>query len=897
VTVCAEARRHAVAAQGFQLVQNWPAARAHLDAALSALGTAPPHARRDCREAVADLLVKRGEIGVSEGRPVLARADLEAALREYAALGVHDGPYVSSALTTLGLAYRELGDPDRATVVLQQALELKHRGRESVSSISATYVNVALARQDAGDLGGADRALAAALDLPGLSVDRAARLRQEQAFHLMKRGDFAAALVLLARRLDEIAHLEASGQLPEPSLERAICLGNLGACYDELRDPARARQFLRDAVAARRVRVPGSLALATALSNLAGVLDQPGEAAERHAALTEAVAIAEREGPGSDRLAIVRGALVGFLAERGRPREAVALAERTIAEAPAANRALATVYLTAAVALLDLGERERAEVMVGQALAVCRRVSPHLADLRPVLTVLGRLAHVRADLDAAATYYDDAIAIAERFRAGAAREPGLERAFSRAGDAYHGRIDVAHQRIDSLATATDATLGFAGTNAAFHRAQAQAAFRAAEAFRARSLAEMLSERAPGGRPPAPPDPLHDRLAAIYRMLDGRGPALDARQAAELAAERDALEAEAERRRLRLLADRPQDADRWYPAPCTVREVQARLAPDQTLALFQVTGAGVYLFRVTRDGFAFHRLPAGPAEVSAAVDEVLASCRDRRAAPPDAALGRLDGWLAAPLAGITGQLIVCPDTTLAYLPFEALPRLAGCVVSYTPSATTLVRFADRPRPAPVHEFVGFAVHHTPGLPDLPDADDEVLDAAALFPGATLCGTGAEVTTQTVRRYASGGRYVHVAAHGIVRDDRPIYSGIALPDGFLYAFDMFTWSLCADVVVLSACESAVGEARGGEGIVGLSRALFAAGARAVLLTRWNVRSLAARSLMDAFYRHLATGRQPARALADAVALVRRDQPIEFAHPREWAAFTLIDTAPGG
>jgi CHAT domain-containing protein len=190
-----------------------------------------------------------------------------------------------------------------------------------------------------------------------------------------------------------------------------------------------------------------------------------------------------------------------------------------------------------------------------------------------------------------------------------------------------------------------------------------------------------------------------------------------------------------------------------------------------------------------------------------------------------------------------------------------------------------------------------VEHTPGLPVLSDADAEIREAASRFAGSALCRSGDEVTVQAVRADAPGSRYVHVAAHGVVRDDRPLYSGLALPDGFLHAYDMFTLGLCADVVVLSACRSAVGEARAGEGVVGLSRALFAAGARAVLLTRWNVRSLAAWSLMEEFYRALAAGHSPARALSAAMSEVRRTKPVEFAHPREWAAFMLIDTHLGG
>ena len=205
-----------------------------------------------------------------------------------------------------------------------------------------------------------------------------------------------------------------------------------------------------------------------------------------------------------------------------------------------------------------------------------------------------------------------------------------------------------------------------------------------------------------------------------------------------------------------------------------------------------------------------------------------------------------------------------------------------------------------RHLPVRDFAGFAMDETAGMGDLPGAPTEVREAAANFPGRAVCLVGADATVAAVRAHATGSRFVHFATHGVVNDRRPLYSGLPLAPGgdtsFLHAYEMFSLDLSADVVVCSACETAVGESRAGEGIVGLSYALFAAGAKAVLLSRWPVRDLTALRLMRELYRELARNAPPADALHTALGRARRRHP-GLAHPREWAGFLLLDTSVPG
>ncbi|MBO7940013.1 CHAT domain-containing protein [Streptomyces sp. S9] len=89
----------------------------------------------------------------------------------------------------------------------------------------------------------------------------------------------------------------------------------------------------------------------------------------------------------------------------------------------------------------------------------------------------------------------------------------------------------------------------------------------------------------------------------------------------------------------------------------------------------------------------------------------------------------------------------------------------------------------------------------------------------------------------------------------------------------------------------CETALGRTHAGEGLLGMSRALFHAGARCLVVSLWSVPDTPTRRLMRAFHRHLRHGDPPAVALAAARRQVRRSHPHTYAAPWTWAAFVLV------
>ncbi len=143
-----------------------------------------------------------------------------------------------------------------------------------------------------------------------------------------------------------------------------------------------------------------------------------------------------------------------------------------------------------------------------------------------------------------------------------------------------------------------------------------------------------------------------------------------------------------------------------------------------------------------------------------------------------------------------------------------------------------------------------------------------------------------------------RIVHFATHAMVNSNHPELSGVVLSlvdsggrarEGFLRLHDIYNLRLDSGLVVLSACETALGKEVRGEGIVGLSRGFMYAGAKSVAASLWRVDDKATSDLMKVFYKGiLKDGLQPSAALQSAqVSMIERKGS---SHPFYWAGFTV-------
>jgi CHAT domain-containing protein len=146
--------------------------------------------------------------------------------------------------------------------------------------------------------------------------------------------------------------------------------------------------------------------------------------------------------------------------------------------------------------------------------------------------------------------------------------------------------------------------------------------------------------------------------------------------------------------------------------------------------------------------------------------------------------------------------------------------------------------------------------------------------------------------------SGYRIVHLATHGLIDSERPALSSLVLSlvdprgrrqNGYLRLADIYNLRLDAELVVLSACQTALGKEIRGEGLVGLTRAFIYAGAPRVVASLWQVSDLATAELMKRFYRGMLQQHlSPAAALR--AAQVQMSQDPRWASPYFWAGFVL-------
>jgi CHAT domain-containing protein/tetratricopeptide (TPR) repeat protein len=280
---------------------------------------------------------------------------------------------------------------------------------------------------------------------------------------------------------------------------------------------------------------------------------------------------------------------------------------------------------------------------------------------------------------------------------------------------------------------------------------------------------------------------------------------------------------------------------------------------------------------------------------------------------------------AQLQGKT-NLIIAPDNVIWDLPFQALLTstnrflIEDTAISYAPSLTTLREMTKRRNNQSVNAtsttllalgnpLIGkeTVTRATMRLRDeklapLPEAEQEVKALKQLYgTSRSKVYTGADAREDRVKTEAGQAKILHFAAHGMLNNTSPMYSHLALAegsaneDGLLEAWELMQMDLKADLAVLSACETARGRIGAGEGMIGLSWAMFVAGVPSIVVSQWKVESAGTRDLMVNFHRTLiaqpGTRQKPTKAAALRQAALKLMNNPETRHPFYWAGFVLV------
>ena len=479
------------------------------------------------------------------------------------------------------------------------------------------------------------------------------------------------------------------------------------------------------------------------------------------------------------------------------------------------------------------------------------------------------------------------------------------------------------------------------------------AFEVAARSRARALIDSLEAAQVAPRASAATTELQEQLAAVLADLARvQRRLLDPRLTVE---ERTAAKAELERLELaesdigdRIERADPVFADLRRPHFAALDEVQSALARDQALLSFQVapstdlggeSAGGGWLMVVTRDGARVYRsLERETLRPAVHLFSGLFESRNGAEAAPAAQLAReLLGTAIDDLPAEVTRLVVVPDDAVHQVPFAALragpgvePLVARFEISVVPSATLWLRWSrDRPAPAPAPALI-FADPRLPygadstdsptasapvvrsgvasgalRLPPLKEARREGRRVVADLGPGCLLKVGDEAS-EAFAKASDLGRFsiLHFATHAVIDDDNPsrsavlLAAGDATEDGLLQMREIVALHLAGRIVVLSSCRSASGELLRGEGVMGLARAFFQAGAHVVVASLWPLADADAADLFDRFYLHLADGASVAAALAAA----QRDRRAAGAPAYAWAGVVALGDGdqvpvPGG
>ncbi len=366
--------------------------------------------------------------------------------------------------------------------------------------------------------------------------------------------------------------------------------------------------------------------------------------------------------------------------------------------------------------------------------------------------------------------------------------------------------------------------------------------------------------------------------------------------------------------------------KYQSDPISLDEVQHLLQHDELLIEYFVGKEQAIAFACTKDTAWYVRI-ALDFPLASWVEELRQSIQAYHPLSPDKNYfvqkyrylsEELTNQLWKPIVALHSaqKVFIVPAGPIANLPFSALidsmPAadapfshypylLKRHSFSYNYSATLLKKLAQRPMPTQLRLAAfapDFSTTTDSMIPPLQYNRDEARQIAKRWHGQLYEGSQANV--KEFLAHASQYQLIHLATHGQANDARGEFSYLVFQPTatdsttfsyLLYVRDIYTLDLPAELIALSACETAIGEFQRGEGVISLARGFFYAGARSLLTTLWAIDDRSSAQLMDHFYTFLAKGKPKDEALRMAQLNALSSSSHQKAHPRYWAAYILI------
>jgi CHAT domain-containing protein len=457
-----------------------------------------------------------------------------------------------------------------------------------------------------------------------------------------------------------------------------------------------------------------------------------------------------------------------------------------------------------------------------------------------------------------------------------------------------------------------------------------AAFDAIERARGRSILDNM--RAKANDPPrsAANSHIHGQISKIQtQLLDSNDPKERAKLLEELTGEES---------KLGYIDEALNPGQRGVTThPVVLKTAQARLLPDEAILEYVLAEPNSFCLALTRNDAVILRLAAGRQQIEQLTSRYLSKVMAGKYGTQEAR--ELYALLLKPVPDSLRlkRLVIIPDGSLYSLPLDSLLDIHGQyvlqshIVSYAPSVTVLDFLMNRRRAhQPQMAFLGIGdvpydmepqadgvgtrggVVRTVsrGLYDisgahlypLPETHAELISASQALrdPKQTTLLLGDKATETAFKSQPLADfKIIHFAVHGISVPNFPERDALVLgrdphstDDGLLQVREIAQLRLDADLVTLSACNTATGKLEGEEGIIGLTQAFLFAGARTVAASLWPVDDASTEFLMKRFYIHLAQGEDEASALRQAKLDYLKPMPDK--PPIFWAPFVVVGDA---
>lgn len=352
---------------------------------------------------------------------------------------------------------------------------------------------------------------------------------------------------------------------------------------------------------------------------------------------------------------------------------------------------------------------------------------------------------------------------------------------------------------------------------------------------------------------------------------------------------------------------------------SVGKTQELLANDELVLSYFYGSKAIYLLALAKESKALHKI-----SLSQELEEQIKNVRQKLADPnTDVAVLNNESYelyrkLLYPILETTPKtrLLIIPDGLLNYIPFGSLNTQKNGIryviedktIAYANSATLWSQLKERKNdnnsvlafaPSFENNHLNVDIKSAQLLP-LPHNKREVEQILTSFEGDLFLGSEASLSNFNAQITAHG--ILHLATHAIFDDTSPEYSYLAFAphakeESLLYVRDLYNLSLNAGMVTLSACESAIGELKRGEGFLSLTRGFFYSGAASITSTLWKINDASTTTLMDSFYKNLAQGDKKDLALQKAKkSFLEQNEQNALAHPYYWSGFVVSgNTAP--